>query len=396
MNGPRQHWVFTKEGKVQLASSPSYCMDVVEHSSDSGAHLQLSQCIDGDEGQQFTLGVDQFLRQGDRCVDVEGHIPLPFSKLVLSKCRGEFEQQFFSDVCKNDEHAIPPKRKGSFLVVGDWGWDHLVHGNVHKKDCQQAIGATMAQKMEELGDVKFIINVGDSFYPDGLTSKSDSRWDVQWRERYPGIVRSVPWYSIYGNHDTHHDPGMCHGVGAQINNNLHDYGTFYMPHYNWHIEHDDLDVEVLGLDLNKFVDGWNATRPASELELSDCRYSPCPKECRHNANLRADEAFHLMNTRLNISRKSNLLVFSHYPTDYFQSVPSFLDQLEPNGERTIAYFSGHRHNTDQTTTLRTGPHDWLVGGGGGWSCDGIEQGIVVGTIDGNSQLKTLQMGLVNL
>lgn len=396
MAGPRQHWVFTTKGKIQLASSPSYCLEVTKQLYESyfpissqadGAHLQLSQCIDGDEAQQFTMGPDNIIRQGDKCVDVEWRIPLPYSRLVLTECGGE--QQFYRDVCKNEEHAVPPHRKGSFIVVGDWGWDHLVHGNVPKATCQEAIGARMAQMMDELGDVKFIINVGDSFYPDGLTSKSDPRWDIQWRERYPGVVRSVPWYSVYGNHDTHHDPGWCHsGVGSQINGNLHDYGTFYMPHYSWHIEHDDLNVEVLGLDLNKFVDGWNATRPVSELELSDCQYSPCPDECRENAELRAEEAFNLMSTRLNKSQKSNLLVFSHYPTDYLQSVPDFVNQLRPHGKRTIAYFSGHRHNTDQTTTLRTGPHDWLVGGGGGWSCDGIEQGFVVGIIDNDFQLKT--------
>lgn len=39
---------------------------------------------------------------------------------------------------REDEHAVPRNRKGSFLVVGDWGWDHLVHGNVPKADCQAA------------------------------------------------------------------------------------------------------------------------------------------------------------------------------------------------------------------------------------------------------------------
>ena len=40
------------------------------------------------------------------------------------------------------------------------------------------------------------------------------------------------------------------------------------------------------------------------------------------------------------------------------------------------------------STYRTGPHDWLVGGGGGWSCDGLEQGFLVGTIDDSFNLRT--------
>ena len=34
-------------------------------------------------------------------------------------------------------------------------------------------------KMRELGDVEFVINVGDRFYPGGVSSKSDPQWDTQ-------------------------------------------------------------------------------------------------------------------------------------------------------------------------------------------------------------------------
>ena len=311
-------------GKIVLASSPSYCLDVKENYAwgPDDAHLQLSPCIEGAEGQHFTFDWDHKIRQGDRCVNVVEQIALPFSKLELVYCG--VNQQFVPDVCEHDEHAMPTNRKGSFLVVGDWGWDALVHGNVPKAACQKEIGTLMTQKMDELGDVKFIINVGDSFYPDGLTSKQDPRWDKQWRDRYPEKLRSVPWYSVYGNHDTHHDPGMCHPEsGSQINGNLQDLWTFYMPSYNWHIEHPDLNLEVVALDLNKFMEGWNHSRPVDELELTDCQYSQCPQQCVDNAELRADGAFDLMTNRLNSSTRSNLIVFSHYPTE------SWTAQLEP-------------------------------------------------------------------
>eukprot|EP00438_Fugacium_kawagutii_P014719 Skav235879 [mRNA] locus=scaffold1192:82466:95325:- [translate_table: standard] len=303
-------------GKIILASSPSYCMDVQSHWDGRGAPLLgLSPCIDGDATQIFTIDWDHHkIRQGDRCISVVDNLALAFTKLEMRPC-GE-SQQFIHDVCENDEHAVPTNRKGSFLVVGDWGWDSMVHGNVPKSACQQQIGMLMTQKMEELGDVKFVINVGDSFYPDGLTSKDDPRWKKQWRDRYPDRLRSIPWYSVYGNHDTHHDPGMCNpNEGSQISWNLHDYWTFYMPNYNWHIDHPELDLEVVALDLNKFMDGWNKSRTVKELELSDCQYSKCPRKCKHNAELRADGAFDLMTKRLNSSQRSNLVVFSHYPSD---------------------------------------------------------------------------------
>jgi len=396
--GQRQHWLLEKDGKIRLASSPSYCLDVHDHSEKDGAYLQLMQCFDGDPDQVFSgseglLHHDEAIQQGSRCVSVREEVPMAYTALEMMECDTSnwySHQTFSADVCQNEEHAQPPpaQRRGSFLVLGDWGWDHFVHGNVEKSDCQKAIGSAMAHKMEELGDVQFIINVGDSFYPDGLSSPGDPRWTTQWHDRYPGILRSVPWYSIYGNHDAHHDPGMCKDAdGAQLNKYRNNLDRLFMPDYNWNIHHGDLDLEVVGLDLNKFVNGWNATTPAKDLILSDCEFSSCPEHCINNSDRRASEAFDLVQDRHANSTAKNLVIFSHYPTDYFASVPGFLDLLRDRS-REIAYFSGHRHNTDQKSTGKTGPHDWLVGGGGGWGCDGSEQGYVVATIDQDYRLRT--------
>ena len=170
-------------GKIVLASSPSYCVDVKDHSQEVGALLEISPCIDGDEGQLFTVDWDHKIRQGNRCIGVVEDMALAFSKLELRECGGN--QQFVPDVCEHDEHAVPTKRKGSFLVVGDWGWDSLVHGNVPKAACQQEIGMLMTQKMEELGDVKFIINVGQLIL---------SRWfDIQeWSSLGTAMAGQIP------------------------------------------------------------------------------------------------------------------------------------------------------------------------------------------------------------
>merc|ERR1719382_1004431 len=81
------------------------------------------------------------------------------------------------------------------------------------------------------------------------------------------------------------------------------------------------------------------------------------------------------------SSARNLLVFSHYPTDYFDSEPDFIAALSNNSKHKIMYFGGHRHNIDQTSTVSTAPNvNWLVGGGGGWSCDGGAQGFLVGEV----------------
>merc|ERR1719450_1055870 len=104
-----------------------------------------------------------------------------------------------------------PHRRGSFMVIGDWGWDgvtkHVWGDNMcTSTTCVRLIAQTMHETFMKLGDVKFIINVGDSFYPGGVKSKNDSQWDLKWRNIFSKELLSVPWYSIYGNHDYRNDP----------------------------------------------------------------------------------------------------------------------------------------------------------------------------------------------
>lgn len=219
---------------------------------------------------------------------------------------------------------------------------------------------------QELGDVKFVINVGDSFYPAGVTSKTDEQWGKKWRGVYSWRLRGVPWYSVYGNHDLLADKGACsrdEQEAAQINYNLLDHEHFYMPGFSWYLEDEDLDLEVLALDLNEL---W---------VQHTCRHTNCQALCTEILAERAEKALELFYDRMASSNASNMLVFSHYPTDYLWPYPEVLSNLSsatrPGGlERQVTFFGGHRHNVDQASTTSISPGvSWLVGGGGGWSCD---------------------------
>eukprot|EP00928_Gymnodinium_smaydae_P065082 TRINITY_DN4827_c0_g1_i3.p5 TRINITY_DN4827_c0_g1~~TRINITY_DN4827_c0_g1_i3.p5 ORF type:complete len:112 (+),score=29.54 TRINITY_DN4827_c0_g1_i3:47-382(+) len=83
--------------------------------------------------------------------------------LALQGCESE----------KEPDVDVAAERVGSFLVLGDWGWDSSFHGNVRSRACQQAVADAMAAKQRDLGDVRFVLNVGDSFYPNGVANKSD-------------------------------------------------------------------------------------------------------------------------------------------------------------------------------------------------------------------------------
>jgi len=272
-------------------------------------------------------------------------------------------------------------RKGSFLVLGDWGWDAGWHGNTWSRQCQETIAAKMAEKQAELGDVKFVVNVGDSFYPFGVQSRDDPQWEAKWRGVYSESLRSIPWYSVYGNHDYVQDPCACSDDTrgcAQVNANISDLSRFYMPSANWFKEHPELDLEVIGMDLNTVSAGDG---------MCDLG-SGCASKCKSLLHERAEQGFKLFADRSRLSAARNLLVFSHYPTDYFGWRPDFINGLKDNSRHHIEYFGGHRHGVDQTSTLSTWPNNnWVVGGGGGFGCDG-NQGFVVGEIDHDSNIRT--------
>jgi len=278
----------------------------------------------------------------------------------------------------------PFKRAGSFLVLGDWGWDEEIHGEISSRACQQAVADAMAAKARELGDIKFVVNVGDSFYPGGVTNRSDPAWDSKWRNIYAQELRSVPWYSVYGNHDYHFDPCACTEdlqACAQINDDMTNLDYFYMPNTSYFVEHPELKLEVIALDMNYCTDWVKYT----------CHYSPCQAACMENLQRRMDSAFELFYRRAAESHAENLLIFSHYPTDYFEWAPKFLDELRQNSTHRINYFGGHRHNVDRRSTTSISPNDsWLSGGGGGWGCEqyGKEQGFVVGEIGVDAGVRT--------
>ena len=280
------------------------------------------------------------------------------------------------------DEGVCANRRGSFLVIGDWGWDSRVHGNIRSRACQGAVAEQMARVARELGDVKFVVNVGDSFYPNGVRSRDDSQWDKKWREVYARELLAVPWYSVYGNHDLMSDPCACDAsrrACAQVNQNPGDRSRFYMPDVSWHLELPELDLEVVALELNHL---WAE---------QTCFRTRCQDQCKANLRAWKNDALALLRRRTAESTARNLIVFSHYPTDYLRRYPEVLQQLRntSGGRRHVEYFGGHRHNVDQRSTESIAPNgNWLSGGGGGWSCDGRQQGFVVGEIPEDGPVTT--------
>jgi len=85
----------------------------------------------------------------------------------------------------------------SWLVVGDWGR----RGQSH----QSEVGQAMATAAAELSS-RFVLSVGDNFYPDGVESATDSHWKESFESIYSGPHLQTPWYVALGNHDYHGNP----------------------------------------------------------------------------------------------------------------------------------------------------------------------------------------------
>jgi hypothetical protein len=143
--------------------------------------------------------------------------------------------------------------------------------------------------------------------------------------------------------------------------------------------------------LNYYMEGWNH---GVDPYPTDCNYTACPDDCFKNLRSRTDEAIELFKSRSRASTAKNMLVFSHYPTDYLWPSEDLMSGLRngtgANGEpRHIEYFGGHRHNVDQDSCESIAPNNrWLVGGGGGWGTDGDQQGFVVGEISDDFSITT--------
>ena len=68
----------------------------------------------------------------------------------------------------------------SFIALGDWG-SPLYRGQ--QVSGQKAVAEAMG-KWCDSRPCDFIISLGDNFYPSGVTSKNDQRFNTSWRNIY--------------------------------------------------------------------------------------------------------------------------------------------------------------------------------------------------------------------
>jgi len=91
-----------------------------------------------------------------------------------------------------------------FTAIGDWG---------ERNPNQEKVAFAMSEVVKE-NNCSFVISTGDNFYPNGVKSIYDKKWNYVFEDVYHyESLQNKRWYITAGNHD--YDQGWK-GVQAQI------------------------------------------------------------------------------------------------------------------------------------------------------------------------------------
>lgn len=226
----------------------------------------------------------------------------------------------------------------SFLAVGDWGRD----GQFGQREVAAEMGRTAARSA-----ARFVISLGDNFYPDGVASVESAQWRTSFEAIYTAPSLAVPWYVVLGNHDYHL------GAQAQVDYTLHS-PRWKMPARYFSVVHRidaETTAEFFFLDTNPYVEGYRA------------------KPEKYRGILEQDPAAQTawLDAALSRSTAQWKIVCAHHPLissspthgDTRELVSTILPVMLRHGVRV--YLNGHEHDLQH---LRAHGIDFICSGAG--------------------------------
>ena len=98
--------------------------------------------------------------------------------------------------CDPSSLPSPPEGAVKFFALGDWGVRGLDVGSDAQLDV--ARGISCAARANE---PRFIVTLGDNFYPKGVVSEKDGQFSFKYEEVYTDAALKVPWFPSLGDHD---------------------------------------------------------------------------------------------------------------------------------------------------------------------------------------------------
>jgi len=115
---------------------------------------------------------------------------LPDRRIVLQGLGGLAATAATAAILPSPAHAAGAAV--SFVAIGDWGRA----GGAR----QTQVASAMATAAESVGS-RFVLSVGDNFYPAGVTSADDPQWRTSFEDIYHQPALQTPWWVALGNHD---------------------------------------------------------------------------------------------------------------------------------------------------------------------------------------------------
>ena len=228
----------------------------------------------------------------------------------------------------------------NFLVVGDWGR----RGADHQRDVAMAMDRAAAEL-----DSRFVLSVGDNFYPDGVVDASDSHWKQSYEDVYSGPHLQTPWYVALGNHDYHGEPQ------AQL-----DYART-SPRWRMPSRYYKVSGAALGLaSVDLFC--IDTTPMLAEFTERSVRHSGLPVDRQNTA-----EQLAWLDRALAASDARWKLVFGHHTLRSGGSAhgdtPEIVEKVLPILQRrgAAAYICGHDHDLQH---IRRDGLDYILTGAG--------------------------------
>jgi len=242
-----------------------------------------------------------------------------------------------------------------FIVLGDWGRQGQYN--------QTSVAHQMTQWCKSKGKCDFVMNVGDNFYKDGVTSVDDPLWKLSYENIYDSKeLKQCKWYSVLGNHDIRLSPQ------SQIDYTKYS-DRWYMPSPFYDVLYEgvnDIRMHMIFTDTAPFVSGYYTNDQVNQTFLNENKPSKT-------------QQLSWLNTKLGQSSNNDVhwkFVIGHHPVYSAGSshgdTVELIEQFAPlfDLHEADAYFSGHDHSlqlledTSQVDGQKPKKTSYVVSGAG--------------------------------
>lgn len=289
------------------------------------------------------------------------------------------------------------------FAIGDWGAplpNHIPFPHVRRihhvkrkcpldcgyvpgvDDMAQLLVANQFLSFASVLNPRYVLNVGDNFYPQGLKDKCDlvqasqetiATFNQGWRAVYGGLTK-IPWLSVLGNHD-YGGWTYSNGWSQQIGYSYVD-RNWVMParYFSRRMHHEGFSVDYFMLDTNSFDAHWPFFKQESNICSHrhngnnglgvDCAKVGGPnstKSCKSWFKQSYEEQKHWLRRELEKSDAAWQIVVTHFPCDVQRNF--WKEMHKVYGLDLVV--TGHRHKQELWNKSLGGITCIVTGGGGG-------------------------------